>query len=101
MLPSKDEAIARQEIENGACPNRYDVGEEIIQVQVRDEDPHQQEVAGNGNEAIRQMESNEPADETLSVRSRCFQPGPPLMPNEIVYNCNLDGDRGCKQVIQA
>jgi hypothetical protein len=58
MLPPKDEAIARHEIENGACPNRYDVGEEIIQMQLSHKDPHQEEIAGNRDEAVRHMEAN-------------------------------------------
>jgi hypothetical protein len=58
MLPPKDEAIARHEIEDRACRNRYDVGEEIMQMQLRDKGPHQQEIAGNRDQAVRQMKSN-------------------------------------------
>src|SRR5262245_28435325 len=61
VLPSKDETIARQEIQNRACRNGCQIGEEIMQMQPRDEQPHQREISDNRNETVRQMKSDEPS----------------------------------------
>jgi hypothetical protein len=47
MRLSKDKPIAREEIHNGTGTDRYEIGEEIVHVQLRNEDPHQEQIPAN------------------------------------------------------
>src|SRR5262245_57785812 len=101
VLLSENQAIARQEVHDGACRNREDVGEEIMKSELGYEQPHQQDVAGDRNHAVRQVKSEEPARDSASIPPGSFRPGPALVPYEIVKHGALDGDRGRGHVIHA
>src|SRR5262245_5128171 len=46
------------------------------------------------------MESQKPAQNSCGTKPRALNPGPALMPCEIVKNGSLDGDEGRRQIIE-
>ena len=62
MIPPKNQMIAHQEIDDRACPNGDDIGEEIMQMHLRYEKPCQREISNDRNQPIREMKPDKTAE---------------------------------------
>ena len=53
----KDQAIAREEVDHRARADGDEIGQEIVQMELRDQKPHHEDVSCDRNQAVRQVKS--------------------------------------------
>lgn len=58
-----------------------------MQAELRNENPHQQDVSENGNQAVREMEANHSADQAFFVGRSLLTPSPSFMPQSGYTQC--------------
>jgi len=92
----EDEAVAHQEVDDGAGCDRQYVREEVVQVGCANERTHKQNVADDGEDAGSQVELDEPKPR---VRIGPVRPREALVPKVVVNDCRFDGEGRGEQIV--
>src|SRR5512146_1782211 len=94
LLPPRwpeDHAVAHQKIGQAAERDGQQVRQNVMQTEVADQQPHQQQVPADGHRACGQVEAQQPQRRLPQVDARAIRPGEALVPDEVVDYGSLHG----------
>lgn len=98
---AEHETVAKKKVREGAHRDCPEIGREVVDSELPDQQPHQQKVAGNGDGPVAQVEFKQPYERLHGPLRRSVRPGKALVPQKVVQHSGLDSKSGCQKVVQA